>query len=40
LLPKGALLLANAPSSEKRDRVMRYLPIWAPGTGENAAALF
>jgi hypothetical protein len=39
LLPKGALLLANAPSSEKRDRVMRYLPIWAPGTGKDAAAL-
>lgn len=33
MLPKAALLLATAPSSEKRDKVMRYLPVWAPGTG-------
>lgn len=33
MLPKAALLLSTAPSSEKRDRMMRYLPVWAPGTG-------
>jgi len=33
MLPKAALLLANAPDSDKRDRMMRYLPVWAPGTG-------
>lgn len=33
MLPKAALLLATAPNSDKRDRMMRYLPVWAPGTG-------
>jgi hypothetical protein len=35
LLAKAALLLATAPNSGQRDRVMRYLPLWAPGTGKS-----
>jgi hypothetical protein len=38
MLPKAALLLAGASGSERRDRGMRYLPLWAPGTGMLQAA--
>jgi hypothetical protein len=37
MLPKAALLLAGAPGSERRDKGMRYLPLWAPGTGTRRA---